>query len=255
MIIDLRDDARAKRPASVPDLPGLRDMAVRTWSGRMVNEYGSSRVFAALATQLDEAGLDGAPCRVFADEERRHGVACGSVVEALGGEARFDLSDAPALPPHRDTTRRVAALRNVASVGCFSETVAVALIAAERLEMPDGPLRTLLTSIWSDEIGHARFGWTTLAREVPRLDDEERDALAAYMPVALAALVEHELAHLPLESRPPPEGACLGLCSGETARALFFSTVDEVIVPQLRALGLGSLLSSASAKGPSIAAE
>jgi hypothetical protein len=240
VIVDLRDAARTQRPSMVPELPALRDMAIATWAGRMVNEYGSSRVFSALATQLDEAGLDGAPCLVFAEEERRHGVACGAVVEALGGEARFELQDAPALPAHRDTTRRVAALRNVASVGCLSETVAVALIAAERLEMPEGELRTLLTSIWADEIGHARFGWTTLAREVPRLTDEERDALAAYMPVALAALVEHELAHLPLESRPPPEGACLGLCSGERARVLFFSTVDEVIVPRLRALGLAA---------------
>ena len=32
--------------------------------------------------------------------------------------------------------------------------VAVALIGAERMEMPDGELRDLLTGIWSDEVGH-----------------------------------------------------------------------------------------------------
>lgn len=237
MIVDLRADAAPFRPP-VPQIPALRTMAENTWAGRMRNEYGSSRVFAALAEQLDEVGMDGASCRTFAEEERRHGVLCGAVVESLGGEARFDLDATPPLPQHRDTTRRVAALRNVMHVGCMSETVAVALIAAERLEMPDGPLRELLTTIWADEIGHARFGWTTLAREVPKLDDVERKALSAYVPVALAHLVEHELAHLPIESCPPPEGAGLGLCSGQKARALFFSTLDEVIVPQLRALGL-----------------
>ncbi len=237
MIVDLRAEAAELRPP-VPDFPELRAMARNTWAGRMRNEYGSSRVFAALADQLDEAGFDGASCREFAAEERRHGAACGAVVEAFGGEARFDMEPSPPLPQHRDTTRRVAVLRNVMHVGCMSETVAVALIAAERLEMPDGPLRELLTSIWADEIGHARFGWTTLAREVPLLTEAERAALSAYVPVALEHLVEHELAHLPIESNPPPEGAGLGLCSGSKARTLFFSTLDEVIVPRLRELGL-----------------
>lgn len=237
MIVDLRDSARAARPTALPELPDLRGAAIATWRGRMVNEYGSSRVFAALAGQLAEAGLPGeAECRTFADEERNHGVLCGAVVEALGGEARFELPPAPPLPAHRDTTPRVAALRNLLSVGCMSETVAVALIAAERLEMPDGPLRALLTRIWADEIGHARFGWSTLEREVPRLAKEERAALLAYVPVAEAHLVEHELAHLPLESRPPTEGAALGLCSGDKARTLFFSTLEGVIRPGLRRL-------------------
>ena len=245
MIVDLREPARAMRPSAMPELPALRAMALATWSGRMINEHGSSRVFEALAGQLDDAGLDGASCRTFAGEERRHGVACGAVVEALGGCARFDLDDAPPLPAHDDTTKRVAALRNVMSVGCMSETVAVALIAAERIEMPEGPLRDLLTGIWADEIGHARFGWSTLAREVPKLSAVERGALAAYVPIAVAHLVEHELRHLPIASRPPPEGVALGLCSGDRARTLFFSTLDEVIFPGLRALGLSANVAAA----------
>lgn len=235
MIVDLRAPARAAMPAALPDLPDLRDSAIGTWSQRMINEWSSSRVFAALAAQLDAAGLAGGDtCRGFADEERRHGELCGAVVERLGGEARFVLPEAPPLPAHADTTLRVAALRNLLSVGCMSETVAVALIAAERLEMADGPLRDLLTRIWADEIGHARFGWTTLERELPKLIDAEREAFLAYLPVALEHLVQHELAHLPLASRPPAEGAALGLCSGEKARALFFSTVETVIRPGLR---------------------
>jgi hypothetical protein len=238
VIVDLRVEARGVMPTALPDLPELRVMAIGTWAGRMKNEYGSSRVFEALAAQLDDAGLGGDECRAFAEEERRHGVLCGAVVEALGGEACFDLDDAPPLPTHDDTTKRVAALRNVMSVGCMSETVAVALIAAERLEMPEGALRALLTTIWADEIGHARFGWSTLAREVPKLSEPERRALGAYVPVAIEHLVEHELAHLPLASRPPEEGAKLGLCSGEKARTLFFSTLEEVILPGLRAVSI-----------------
>lgn len=236
--LDLRDAARAVRPSVQAD-PRARASAIATWRGRMLNEWGSSRVFTALAAQMKRAGFERvSDIEAFADEERTHGVLCGAVVEALGGEARAELAECPPLPEHASVDREVAVLRNVLSICCLSETVAVALIAAERLEMPDGPLRDLLTRIWSDEIGHARFGWTLLGERVPTLSSAQRSALAAYVPTALAHLVEHELAHLPATCGTPPGGAALGLCAGEDARALFFDTVEQVIRPRLAGLGL-----------------
>ncbi len=239
-LLDLREAARAARPA-VDVAPAARASAVATWRGRMVNEHGSSRVFAALAGQMREAGFDAArvaEVEAFEAEERAHGVLCGAVVEALGGEARAELPPCPPLPRHADADREIAVLRNVLSVCCLSETDAVSLIAAERLAMPEGPLRDLLTRIWSDEIGHARFGWTLLAARVPALSPERRRALAAYVPVAIAHLIEHELAHLPETRGLPDGGEALGLCAGEDARALFARTLDDVIRPRLAALGL-----------------
>jgi hypothetical protein len=239
--LDLRAQARVRLPA-VPDMPELREAALGTWRGRMINEYSSSRVFEALAAQLEAAGLDPAivaACKVFADEERKHGVLCGSVVEALGGEARAHWREEHAFPLHEDAATPIeGALRNVLSVSCLSETIAVSLIGAEREEMPDGELRELLTEIWADEVGHARFGWRLVERLAPSLDDATRARLGDYLAVALAHLEEHELAHLPLSSNPPPEGACLGLCSGPDARALFYDTVEHVIVPGLERHGL-----------------
>jgi hypothetical protein len=242
-VLDLRRQARAHAPF-VRSLPHLRDAAIATWRGRMVNEHGSATVFEHLAEQLAEAGLDDATvrvCRAFAGEERRHGVLCGAVVEALGGEARGPRPRSEAFPRHEDVSPFEAAVRNVISVCCLSETVAVALIGAERFEMPEGPLRDLLSSIWSDEIGHARFGWELLAELAPRFrcDAAMRVRLEAYLRVAFAHLEAHELVHLPIGAGdPPPEGAVLGLCSGAHARALFFDTVRDVIVPRLAALGL-----------------
>lgn len=241
--LDLRDAARlaAKRFDLVLDVPeALREGVVATWRTRMVNEHGSARVFDALAEQIAEAGLGEArvrACREFADEERRHGVLCGAVVEAAGGEAHAEgLAEDP-FPAHEDTTPLVAALRNALSIGCLSETVAVALIGAERHEMPEGHLRDLLTRIWADEVGHARFAWKLLDDVVPTLAPASKEALAAYLPVALAHLEAHELAHLP--PRPAPAGgAPYGLCSGLDARSLFFETVTQVILPRLEALGL-----------------
>lgn len=131
-----------------------------------------------------------------------------------------------------------AALRNVLSVCCLGETVAVALIAAERLEMPAGELRELLTAIWADEVGHSRFGWRLLARVAGELDDATRARLGDYLVVAFEHLVTHELAHLPAIAQPPRGGEVYGLCSGADARVLFFDRVAQVIVPGLEAHGL-----------------
>jgi hypothetical protein len=239
--LDLRDPARARLPV-VPNLPHLRESAIATWRGRMINEHSSARVFEGLAEQFAKAGLLDVvdEVRGFAAEERRHGVLCGSVVEALGGEALAEIpGDPEEVPAHEDAlTPLEAALRNMLSICCLSETVAVSLIGAERIEMPEGELRDLLTGIYADEVGHSRFGWRTLARLAPMLDAGTKERLGDYLVVAFEALVEHELAHLPMSSKPPADGVIYGLCSGPDARVLFLDTIEEVIVPGLEAHGI-----------------
>ena len=239
-LLDLRASARERLPA-VADLPELRPAAIATWRGRMVNEYQSAEVFGALAEQAEGLGLPSTVARQlreFEAEERRHGVLCGSVVEALGGQARAEVETPRRLPAHGDVPKVEGFLRNVLSVSCLSETVAVALIGAERLEMPESPLRELLSGIWADEVGHARFGWRVAHELVPTLDEAARARLSLYLRVALRHLERHELAHLPLGSTPPAAGVALGLCSGPDARVLFYETVTNAILPPLEALGL-----------------
>ncbi|HWB77764.1 MAG TPA: ferritin-like domain-containing protein, partial [Nannocystaceae bacterium] len=161
--LDLREAAAALRPALLrsPELDALVPAAIATWRGRMINEHGSARVFEALADQLAGLGLarEADEARGFADEERRHGVLCGAVVEALGGSAYATIDEPEPIPLHEDVPPLEAMLRNLLSICCLSETVAVALIGAERLEMPEGELHTLLGRILADEVGHSRFGW------------------------------------------------------------------------------------------------
>jgi hypothetical protein len=237
--LDLTTQAAPLRVPIAPS-PALAPAVIATWHGRMVNEHGSAQVFEDLAGQLAAIGhdADAREARTFAAEERRHGAQCGAVVQSAGGRAVAEVSAGRRLPAHADTTPRAAVARNVVSICCLAETIAVALIGAERLDMPDGALRDLLTQIWSDEVGHARFGWRYLARELPHLDDVERDAVARYLPVAFAAIEQHELAHLPTGTTWPAEAAAYGLCSGDDARVLLYETLTEVIVPQLEALGL-----------------
>lgn len=241
VVLDLRDAAKRHRPA-VPQLPHLREAAIGTWRGRMINEHSSARVFDALAHQFEIAGAPAdvvAELHGFAAEERRHGVLCGSVVEALGGEAYAELPDGAEYPAHEDADSPLeAALRNMLSICCLSETVAVSLIGAERLEMPSGELRDLLTGIYADEVGHSRFGWRMLGILAPTLDATTKERLGDYLEVAFASLEEHELAHLPESSQPPPEGVELGLCNGSDARRLFLDTIEDVIVPGLEHHGI-----------------
>ena len=234
-VLDLRQQARQCQP----DLSGypreLFASAIGTWRARMHNEWTSHRVFEKLTSQLEAAGFNGGlqrECLAFADEERQHGVLCGAVVEALGGEARVALAAPAAFPDHADAPPRAALLRNLIHVCCMSETVAVALIGAERLEMPDGSLRALLDRIYADEIGHARFGWRLLEEVGLDITLEERTAIERYLPVAFEHLAVHEISHLP-DLCPPPGGETLGLCSGRDARMLFGETVREVIRPGL----------------------
>lgn len=240
--LDLREQAQSHKP-TLTNMPHLKEAAIATWHGRMVNEHSSARVFDGLARQFAAAGVVEVVDEVkgFASEERRHGVLCGAVVEALGGQALAEVPDGDEYPEHDDVVPLEAALRNMLSICCLSETVAVSLIGAERIEMPDGELRELLTNIYSDEVGHSRFGWRTLGKLAPALDAAMKDRLGDYLEVAFDHLVEHELSHLPESSSPPPDGVVLGLCSGSDARKLFFDTVETVIVPGLEAHGIPAL--------------
>jgi hypothetical protein len=245
--LDLRSFARVESLAGIaaPD-ESLRRSAIATWRARMVNEYGSAPVFEGLLGQLealvrlgllDDAAIDRA--RSFPKEERRHGILCGAVVEALGGAAEAEALPEREFPRHPDAKGDLeACLRNLLSICCLSETVAVALIAAERYEMPAGPLRQLLTGIWADECGHANFGWRLLPELLAQADAETLAGLAEYLRLAFGELEAHELAHLPADFVPAEGGEVYGLCNGAEARALFRATVERVIVPGLEARGL-----------------
>lgn len=253
-VLDLREDAAIElrrlgltmpyaREGSSED--NLRRHAIPTWLGRMRNEHGSARVFRAMSQHAASLGFDAfaEELLVFADEELHHGVLCGAVATALGGTATIEaLPEAP-YPWHNDAkSENEALLRNVISVSCLSETVAVTLIGAELEEMEAEPLQSpiipILKGIWADEIGHSRVGWRFLHQRAAGLDAESRHSLGRYISHALQELVRHELAHLPLGVTPPQGGARYGLCSGSDARKLLQATIDDVILPSLALAGL-----------------
>ena len=243
-MLDMRQAARAQGmqlDRSALTESDRRD-AIATWQGRMLNEHISARVFAGLVPQMMTAGVDVRLQLEIASmigEELRHGVLCAAAVEALGGEAKATLPELEPVPSHADAEPLEALLRNVLSICCLSETVAVALITAERLETRPPELQEALTEILGDEIGHARFGWRLLDALEPRIDDALRERLGDYLPVALLHLLNYELDHLPVQPRPPSDAAeGYGVCHGKDARTLLYDTIESVIVPELQARGL-----------------
>lgn len=239
--LDLRAEAEGflvALPETAPD-PTERALAQNTWRGRMVNEHASARVFAGLLPQLMRAEVSAslqAEVAGMVQDELRHARQCAGALRALGGDPVGELPALTSVPDHEDADSPMeVVLRNVLSICCMSETVAVALIDAERRALADNPLAEVLRAILADEVKHARFGWRLL--EDVELDDDLKARLSVYAGEALEHLEAHELAHLsPL---PAPAGAqALGACDGALARTIFRDTVDEVIVPGLAAHGI-----------------
>lgn len=243
-LLDLRGPAKEMglEVGSTDDLSEAdRAQAIGTWIGRMVNEHISARVFSALVPQMMRAGLDPRwteAVATMASDELRHGRQCAAVVEALGGEAVAELPPITDVPTHDDCSPLEAVLRNLISISCLSETVAVSLIRAEKEESTTPGIQEILDTILADEVQHARFGWRVLDELSPSLDPEMKARLGDYLIGAFHHLRTHELAHLPLGPSPSEEAERVGVCDGLDARRLFFDTVEEAIVPGLESHGI-----------------
>ena len=228
-----------------------RQAAIGTWRGRMVNEHISARVFAALIPQMMAADIGAEHIKAVAEfirEELTHAEKCAAVVRAVGGKPVAQLPELPPVPAHSECEPLEAFLRNLLSICCMSETVAVALIGAERLETGPKNIEDLLRTILADEVGHARFGWRLLDELSPRIDDAMRARLSDYLISAFQHLEEHELEHLPALASPSPVAAAVGVCDGNDARRLFFDCVENVIIPGLEKRGFDGASAWAAAK-------
>lgn len=225
-------------------------VAIRTWQARMVHEHHSAAVFSRLLPFLMEAGatleFKSTVLRMSMDE-LRHAKLCAGVVELLGGtpEVETDLRTQP-LPAHEDGTPLEAALRNVMFVGCFSETVSVSLLSEERELTTEPVIRSVVSQLASDEILHAKLGWSFLAQTWPQLDESARMRMNAYLPGAFGYLEARMHAAMPVPEGPPAPDAvraqleALGCMDPEDGRAIFAATVEEVIVPRLEDHGLAA---------------
>jgi hypothetical protein len=253
-MLDLRQEVR-RLPISVDAATKLdddaRQAAIAEWTGRMVNEHASSRVFAGLLPQMMRAGVDASFQAATADavvEELRHARLCAAVVEALGGDARAPLPELDDVPRHDDVEPLEGLLRNMLAVSCLNETVAVALLESNRRLVTESTLRRVLTEILADEVGHSRMGWQMLSHLAPRMNAAMRARLAAFLVPAFAQLFERYDAGAGAPRTPAIE--TLGVESRQDSTALFMNVVNEVIVPRLEAFDLPARAAVEAALAP-----
>lgn len=242
--LDLRREVRRDPIARIdvgaipiPDLESART----NWRERMASEHASARVFADLVGMMMRAGVPSAELRrvaAMAQQELDHGVLCARVLAALGTTPIAELPRLDPVPLHHDASSPIeAVLRNVISIGCCSETIAVALVATERELAGPPALQAVLQSILRDEIKHSRFGWRILARYSPGLSKSERDGLDSYLLDAF----EHQLAfhgQFLGMGHAGPEGIAIGAPHGGSSWNVFLTTMSEVVVPGLEQCGL-----------------
>ncbi len=243
VMLDLRRMGQEQAPelSEMYELDGFdRKRAIATWKGRMVNEHISARVFAALIPQMMKAGL--APewqhdVAQMIQEELSHGAQCAAMVHALGGEAVAEIPALADVPDHPDAPPLEGFLRNLLSISCLSETVAVSLIRAEQEEVGPPEMKEALKTILADEVQHARFGWNVLREISDDIPADMKARLSDYLVAAFRHVREHELAHLPVTTPPTEAATSVGVCDGNDARALFFDTIEQVIIPGLEEHG------------------
>jgi hypothetical protein len=242
-MIDLRKETqRAPLPAiDVGDLDAADLEAARTnWRDRMVSEHASARVFAELLAPMMRAGCPASETRrvaQMAEQEIEHGLLCARVLVALGADPVAALPPLDEVPRHDGCSPIEAVLRNVISIGCCSETVAVALVATER-ELA-GPVRDVLDRILADEVKHSRFGWRMLARFAPALSKSERRSIDRYLVDVLAHQIRF---HAPFLAMPNASrnGVAVGAPHGRSNWVVFVETMESIVVPGLEHAGFAA---------------
>ena len=253
--LDLRREAaRAPLSFTLPDLPPADLAAARdNWRERMVSEHASARVFGAMLGPMMKAGLSAAELRRVADMARQeldHAVLCASVLSALGAAAVHEMPTMDDVPVHEDTTPLAAVVRNAISIGCCSETVAVALVASERALAGPAPVRVVLDRILRDEVKHARFGWRLVGRLAPHLSARERDGVNAYLVDVFAHQVRF---HAPFLDMPCAGADAVGVGAphGRSNWAVFVDTMLGIVVPGLERAGFEARAAWGEATAPS----
>lgn len=243
--LDLRRHARRDpmAPLDISDVAAADLDAARTnWRSRMVSEHASARVFGSLVGGMMRAGLPADETYRVAEmvrQELDHARLCARVLVALGVAPVADLPELEDVPSHADATPLEGVLRNVISIGCCSETVAVALVATEREQAGTPALRRVLDQILRDEIKHSRFGWRLVSRYAPLLSNAERASLDEYLVDAFA----HQLRfHAPFLDMPTSEdsGLAIGAPHGRSSWLVFLATMNDIVVPGLERCGLAA---------------
>jgi hypothetical protein len=220
--------------------PAERARLAGTWMRRAEAEYLAVSTFSVLAIDLTAARAPAdvlSLCLRAGIDEVRHAELCVRMAEIYSGDKQLPPPSMSSLPDDPDRPKLHQALANTMLVSCVSETYATTVLTATRDLTTDPTAHAVLTAIYSDEVMHARLGWSYLRYAIDTGDGGVIDAAAQMLPRALrgvANVVERE--------RPvgevTPAVRTHGLMTPAEERVIFSTCVREVLVPGFEALGI-----------------
>jgi hypothetical protein len=237
-----------RRPAPIPWTattaaqlaPAERERLAATWMRRSEAEYLAVSTFAVLAIDLVAAQAPAdvlSLCLRAGIDEVRHAELCIRMAEIYTGLQNLPPPGMSSLPDDPKRPKLHQALANAMLVSCVSETYATTVLAATRDLTIDPTALAVLTSIYSDEVMHARLGWSYLRHAIEVGGQGVIDAAAEMLPRALRGVAN-------VVERERPQGAVTpavrdhGLMTPEEERVIFSSCVREVLVPGFAALAI-----------------
>ncbi len=217
-----------------------RARLAETWRRRSAAEYLAVSTFSVLCIDLVAAG---APADVLSHcvraqlDEIRHAELAVRMVEVYGGQRIEPVAGMSSLPDDPKQPKLHQAVANTLLVSCVSETYATTVLTATRDLTTDPVAHAVLTSIYSDEVMHARLGWSYLRWALDKGGQPVADAAAKMVPRALrgvANVIERE--------RPIGEVTdavrAHGLMTPGEERVIYSRCVKEVLVAGFEALGI-----------------
>ena len=211
-----------------------------TWMRRSEAEYLAVSTFSVLAIDLVAAMAPAdvlSLCLRAGIDEVRHAELCIRMAKIYSGTEQLPPAGMSALPDDPARPKLHQALANTMLVSCVSETYATTVLSATRDLTTDPTALAVLTAIYSDEVMHARLGWSYLRHAIEIGGQGVIDAAATMLPIALrgvANVVERE--------RPvgevTPSVRTHGLMTPAEERVIFATCVREVLVPGFQALSI-----------------
>jgi hypothetical protein len=171
--------------------PAARRQLGQRWQCRAENELRTSSGFCQLDAELRRFGAPEDVLILTAaaiDDEARHAELCRRISEIYAGHP-VSLTVPSDLPPpvFAVCAPRVHQALFAALHSAINETLAVTYLAACLAEARAEAARRVLKSLLADEVRHARIGWAVLAS--PRLDRQDRELIANFMPALLDVCV------------------------------------------------------------------
>ena len=221
-------------------LPEERARLAETWRRRAAAEYLAVSTFSFLAVDLVAAG---APADVLSHaarsqlDEIRHAELAIRMVEIYGGQRIEPPAGMSRLPYDKTRPKLHQAVANTLLVSCVSETYATTVLIATRELTTDPVAHAVLTSIYSDEVMHARLGWSYLRYGIEQGGQGVIDAAAEMVPRALRGVANVVEAERPV-GEVTEAVRRHGLMTPAEERVIYARCVREVLVPGFEALGI-----------------